>query len=354
MESLAGQEILRELATWQPEGDVVSAYVVVDPADRSEGWRTELRHQLEELPAEAQDRVLARFPADAALPHGRTQVGFVELGGHQREIWHGFQLELGRTRVGCGASPCLAPLVKLVDDGWPNGVVLVSLEVVRVLETALGETEELDGWELEITSLDWRERKAPARSADAGTGSSSSGHDQYQQRLDHNRERFLKEAGRLIQQRYANRDWRSVIVIGEGDRPQLLAKGLGPMAESVHEIHQDLIRAPMGDLVDRIAEEVENLNRSREEGLVARLREAIGAEPGAALGPDEVLETAREGRAHLVLLDGDREWEQRDATTLDELLIEAALATSAQVIPIEGLAARALAEHDGAAAILRY
>jgi hypothetical protein len=278
----------------------------------------------------------------------------VELGGQQREIWHGFQMELGRTRVSCGPSLCLATLVKLIDDGWPNGVVLVSLEVVRVLEAALGEVEELDGWELEITSLDWRERKAPARSADAGTGSSASGHDQYQQRLDHNRERFLKEAGQLIQRRYADRDWRNVIVIGEGDRPQLLAKGLGPMSECVHEIHQDLIRMPMGDLEGRIAEEVENLNRSREEQLIARLREAVGAGPGAALGPDDVLQSAREGRAHLVLLDGEREWEARDGTTLDELLIEAALATSALITPVEGLAAQALAEHDGAAAILRY
>jgi hypothetical protein len=213
---------------------------------------------------------------------------------------------------------------------------------------------ELDGWELEITSLDWRERKAPARSADAGTGSSASGHDQYQQRLDHNRERFLKEAGQLIHQRYGDRDWRNVIVIGEGDRPQLLAKGLGPLADRVHEINQDLIRTPMGELGARIAEQVEGLNREREEKLIAKLREAIGAEAGAALGSEEVLECTQAGRAHQVLFDGEREWEERDGRALDELLIESALATSALITPVEGLAAQALAEYEGAAAILRY
>jgi hypothetical protein len=55
-----------------------------------------------------------------------------------------------------------------------------------------------------------------------------------------------------------------------------------------------------------------------------------------------------------VLFDGEREWEERDGRALDELLIESALATSALITPVEGLAAQALAEYEGAAAILRY
>ena len=353
MDSIAGQEILRELAEWEPEGGVVSAYVAVDPADRSEGWRTELRHQLASLDDAAAERVLRHFPEDGA-PHGRAHAGFIELGGRRREIWHAFQLDLARTRVTRSQRPCLAPLVELVDDGWPVGVVLVALETVRVLELALGEVTELDGWELEITSLDWRERRAPALSAAIGTRSSASGHDQYRQRLDHNRERFLKQAGELIASGHGERAWRSLIVFGEGDRPRLLAKGLGQLAERVHEVNQDLIRVGVSELTPRLAEELEHLNRSREEQLTARLNEAIGSGPGAALGPDEVLESAREGRAHQILYDGEREWEQRDGRTLDELLIEAALATSALITPVEGLAATALAVHDGAAAILRY
>ena len=36
-----------------------------------------------------------------------------------------------------------------------------------------GRIEELDGWEIEITSLDWRERKAPRHNAQRGTATSS-------------------------------------------------------------------------------------------------------------------------------------------------------------------------------------
>src|SRR5688500_13012212 len=126
MASAVPENLLSELADWAPEGGVVSAYVSIDPADRGEGWRIERRHALEGLDSDAAARVLERFPDDAALPHGRTHVGFLELGGARREIWNGFQLDEIATDVVVADRPCLAPLVKLLDDGWPVGVALVS------------------------------------------------------------------------------------------------------------------------------------------------------------------------------------------------------------------------------------
>lgn len=354
MGSETAQELLRELAAWRPQGGVVSVYLRIDPADRGEGWRIELRHALDGVDSQAAERVLERFGENAGLPHGRTQVGFVELGGDRREVWNGFQVDGQPTEVSQADRPCLAPLVKIVDDGWPLGIVLVALESVRVIEWGLGELDELAGWELELTSLDWRERKAQSRDAGTGTRASASGRDQYRQRLDHNRERFLKQAGGLIARRYGERPWRHVVVFGEGDRPRLLARGLGALAERVHEVDHDLIRAPLTRVGERLSEEVEHLNRAREEALVARLRESIGSGAGAALGPEEVLDALSAGRVRQLLYDADREWKRRDGVALNELMIERALATSAKVTPVEGLAAQAMTEHDGAAAILRY
>jgi hypothetical protein len=354
MEAAVADQLLRELAEWRPPGGVVSAYVTVDPADRGEGWRIELRHQLQGLDDDIARRIAERFPENSPLPHGRTQIGFLEVGGDEREIWRGFQVDGQRTEVVHADRPLLAPLVEMLEDAGPVGVAVISLEAVRVFEWALGELEELDGWELEITSLDWRERKSPVRVAGDGTGTTASGHDQYGQRLDHNRERFLKEAGKLVATRYGDRAWRSLVVIGDGDRPKLFAKGLSRLGDRVHEVHENLISAGHGEILGRLDEELEHLNRSREEQLIAHLREAIGAQPGVALGPEEVMAAATEGRARRVLFDGEREWDRLDDVPLDELMIEAALATSAEVTPVRGLAAEALAEHGGAAAILRY
>ena len=55
-----------------------------------------------------------------------------------------------------------------------------------------------------------------------------------------------------------------------------------------------------------------------------------------------------------MIFDADRDWEPVDGVPASELMIERALATGAEVTPVEGLAARRLAEHDGAAALLRY
>ena len=246
MERDAGWELIRELGEWRPEGGVVSVYFEIDPADRSNGWRIALKDELAKVPVDAASRVTARFPEGRPLPSGRSQIGFLEARG-EREEWTSVQMPLREVTAVHAPQPLLTPLLRLLDEGGPFGVVVASLERVRVLEWSVGRIEELDGWELEVTSLDWRERKAPQRDPTRGTGTSAAGHDQYVERLDHNRERFLKEAGRLIAGRHGDRPWQRLVVIGETDRPQLLAKGLGPMAALVHAVPHDLIGRARGE-----------------------------------------------------------------------------------------------------------
>ena len=358
MDPAAGHELLRELNQWRPTGGVLSIYVVINPADRREGWRTKLRHALKGLDEDAGARVLARFPEGAPPPPGRVQAGYIEIGEgkprDKREIWSVHQTAFARTVAFERPRPYLAPLVQLLDEGWPLGVVVVALERVRVFEWALGEIEELAGWELEITSLDWRERKASRVDPARGTATSASGRDQYEERLEHNRLAFLREAGRLIASRYGDRPWRDLIVIGEGDRPKLLGAGVGSPARRVHEIPHDLIRARPAEIGARVEQELDHINRGRELELIKAVEEAIGAEPGVALGPDEVLVALEQARVHHAIYDATREWEQRDGVELSELMIERALGSRAGVTPVEGDAAAALQTRDGAAALLRY
>ena len=354
MQREAGWELVRELSEWEPQGGVVSVYFEIDPGDRGEGWRIALRDALGEMPGDVAGRVLARFPEGRPHPSGRSQIGFLEVEG-EREVWASVQLRVGDVSAQHAPRPCLTRLVRVLDEGGPFGIVATSLERVRVLEWAQGRVEELDGWELEITSLDWRERRSPTRDPGAdGTGTSAAGREQYMQRLDHNRERFLKQAGELIVQRYGDRPWRRIIVIGEGDRPQLLANGLGAKAELVHAVPHDLISAPTAQIGERAAEELEHLNREREEQLVARIEEAIGADPGAALGQDEVLAALQLAQARHVIFDPDYDFDTAVGVSPTEQFIVMALGTGADVTAAEGLAAASLAERGGVAALLRF
>ena len=91
----------------------------------------------------------------------------------------------------------MAPLLDLCGRNGARGVALLSSERVRLLRCAEGALEELEDWELSITSLDWRERKSQSTNNPArAQGVSSSGHDQFGERLDHNRQRFLARVRR--------------------------------------------------------------------------------------------------------------------------------------------------------------
>ena len=124
--------------------------------------------------------------------------------------------------------------------------------------------------------------------------------------------------------------------------------------DRVHEIPQDLIRASAREILRRVDAEQSHLNREREERLVTKIEEAISATPSPALGPDEVLTALEQARAHHVIFDATRDWEKRDGLPISELMIERGLATGADVTPAEGLAAAALEQRGGAAALLRY
>ena len=105
----------------------VPIYLAIDHTDRSEGWRIELKDRLAGIDREVSDRILGRFRRDAPPPAGRTQIGYVEVGGSRREIWNGFQVDGVATEVVAAGRPYLAPLMRMLDDGSPVGVVVVSL-----------------------------------------------------------------------------------------------------------------------------------------------------------------------------------------------------------------------------------
>ena len=254
-----------------------------------EGWRVALKDELRDLPDDVAERILSHFPADRPHPSGRSQIGFLEVTG-EREVWTSVQTSIGPVKVVRGTGPSLAPMIRLLNDGGPFGVVVVSLERVRAFEWILGRIEELERWELEVTSLDWRERKSPQRNPQAGgTGTTAAGRDQ--------------------------------------------------------------TRTPM---LDAGSEEVEHLNREREEQLVEHIEEAIGAEPGVALGQTDVLAALEMAQARHVIFDPAHEFEAIDGLAPTEEFVARALATGADVTPASGFAAEALSRRGGVAALLRF
>jgi hypothetical protein len=371
---------LAELIRWQPQAGVLSIYLEVDPADRGEGWRIELRNGLAEAIEQAEEaplrralqvtaeRMAGRLGEEGYRGEGRARVGFVEVApkpGH--EIWRILHLAPRRTEIRHAERPYLRPLLEILDDGAPRGVAVLSAERIRLLQWSLGLIEELEDWGIELFSLDWRERKAQRVSDPArAQWTAASGRDQFAQRLDANRERFLRHVGELVGGRAGRRPWRELLAIGGAEVCRHFADGLGEAVE-LHRVEGDLIAERPGQIKARVEEALEVLNRSRELALVERALAAAHAEAAnGALGPQETLEALAQGRVAHLLIDTARDYEgaplelglayeaSDEQLPLAERMIELALNTSAAVTPVEGAAAERLGEHGGVAALLRY
>ena len=358
-------EDARELSEWRPPLGVLSVYLGFDPADRGAAWRTELRNGLDAVLAAHKEaehdrrvalrataqRLVDRFEDGDLRPPPRGEAGFVEVAEKQgAEHWFGTDAApVASACVEFGFDPVIAPLLDLCGHGAARGVALLSSERVRLLRRAEGALEELEDWELSITSLDWRERKSQSSNNPArAQGVSSSGHDQFGERLDHNRHRFLGECGGLAAQALDKNELRELIVFGPARDVEHFKAGFGPVnGKLVLGGDVDLISVPTGKLTETVAEAVQRLELEGQRAVVERaLGEAKGGSRGAA-GVQETKEALAEGRVdHLVF----------DAAIGEEAesMVRAALSSGAQVTVVRDEVAAPLAEAEGVAAILRY
>jgi hypothetical protein len=358
---------LRELFEWSPANGVLSAYVLIDPGDRSDGWRIDLRERLDrqiELAGDGKEpreslqataaRVLDRF-GQAELPSGRLQAGFCEVTADRkfRDIWFAAQLDDQGTEVAYGRRPHLAPMVELVEAGAPLGVLAASAERVRLHDWTLGFLEPIEEWKADLDTTAWRERKAQSTpDPSRARGPSSSGHDQFEQRLDENRGRFLEQVGRDARRLAGEHGWRSVIGFGERHLFDRIAEGATAELELRHVSDANVINEDDGAMGDRVAAAVRELNGERERELVQRARDAALSSAGrGALGRTDTLAALQAGRAQRLLFDSDR---RRVPPELVEEMLALALRTDAEVTAVEDEAAEALQPHDGVAALLRY
>lgn len=358
-------EDARELSEWRPPLGVLSIYLGFDPADRGGAWRTELRNGLDsvlELHKEAEHdrrvalratarRVVERFEDGDLRPPPRGEVGFVEV-AEKEGVEHWFGTGSAPAASACvefGPEPAVAPLLDLCGHGSARGVALLSSERVRLLRCAEGALEEVEDWELSITSLDWRERKSQSSNDPArAQGVSSSGHDQFDERLDHNRHRFLGECGALAARSLEENGLGELIVFGPAKDVESFDSGFSSsQAKLTLGGDRDLISVPTGQLTEVVADAGHRLEEERDRTVVERaLNEAKGGSRGA-VGLQETKEALLEGRVdHLVF----------DAAIGEEAesLIRAALAGSAEVTVVHDEVAASLTEAEGVAAILRY
>lgn len=374
----AERQQVGELVDWRPRHGVISICLGIDHGDRTGAWRLQLKDGLAAVtePGDHDGKIALRETVAALRerfdpeepPNGRAQVGFVEVAGDGRaERWFQFQIYPRRPVVGHAPRAMVLPFIDLINRGRRRPVLAVSAERIRGWFWDRGRLETESGWDTELAIYDGRERKAPAMSDPArGQAVSSSGRDQYAQRLEDNRKRFLEAFAHRLEEDAEVRG-AEVVLIGEAPYIDEFQGGLPASVDAWKIEGPDVINEADATIAERVSELIESTVARHQIELVKSIVEAAMGRGDAAAGVNETSEALAEGRVeHLAIgFDGGVSKEDFSPLALEtleaaddhdpsELLIELALRTSASVTPVTGEADQLLREHGGAAALLRY
>jgi hypothetical protein len=276
-------------------------------------------------------------------------------------------------RVVLDRTPFIHPLLELLDEGGPVGVVLASRAQARLLEWRLGELIPLRELRAELVEPP-HERSGPVGSRPAarhGTPSGEQRNARDRDRASRLIDRSASAASRLARER----GWERILVSAGERFTDSLLRALPPELRKAAlpdpRVLLGLDAAALGQL---ITERIHEAQRELERDLIKRLLERAYPGGSAAFGPSEVVAALNQARvAHLiydpliryrgsVAHDGTLYADNEGAPAyiaaadlrLTERIVERALETGARVTPVEGAAAEGLTEATGIAAALRW
>jgi hypothetical protein len=266
--------------------------------------------------------------------------------------------------------PFVHPLLEMLDEGRPAGVVQVTADEVDVHEWRLGRMRAL-------SRMQAPEREAShERAGHIGGGPSgqfnSPVREQREARQRELAERFLATAANAVAEFVDERRWEQIVISGDPRWTGFVADRLPTTLADM--THQDSRLLHGTELASTATDLLHEAYVAHEQRLTASVKQAAHASRGV-LGASEVAGALTIGKvAHLIydpavryagsvgtdgaLYAGDERGMGSsgvvDEPRLTERFVERALATGARVTPIEGAAQGVLREANGIAALTRW
>ena len=229
---------------------------------------------------------------------GRGRALFAPLGDGEL-IRFSSQMALPN-RVVLDASPFIHPLLELLDEGRPAGVILVSADEARLLEWRLGELHLLERLEPDVVEAP-HERSGPVGSSP----SRRAGGPKREQRQARDRDqilRFVDQAEAAASRLVGEHGWARVLVSGGERLTAPLAAGLArTLGDEVIRDQRVLTQLEPASLSATVTERLHARHDEYESQLVRDARQAALGPGTGALGLSEVVGALNEGRvSHLI------------------------------------------------------
>jgi Bacterial archaeo-eukaryotic release factor family 10 len=261
------------------------------------------------------------------------------------------------SRVVLDSRPFIRPLVELLDEGEPAGVVLTSARQAELLDWRLGELRRLP-----------RVTRAP----EEARGHSTTPREQRARRERDRQMRWIDQVAAEVSRLAGEHGWERILISGDERLTRPLVEALPAQLRANALLDAPLYETDPPALSAAVAERLGQDRAGRNARLSRKVRAAaLGAQRGA-LGLSEVVAALNEGRAEHVIYDsalrysgaiapdgsllaaGDAPGLGREESRLLERILERALHTGARITPVDGSAADNLADADGIAALLRW
>lgn len=384
-------QAVQDLSQRTDEFGVVSVYLDADPTQDPRGKAIDLRNRYRLLQRRVADDDGSERNRDVAAAlersrwlvedliagavsgrlSGRGRVLFIALDSHWTAHFDCMMPVANRVVLDDG--PFIHPLVELLDEGRPAGVVLISAEQARLLEWRLGGLQEM-------SRIAQPYSQAPhERAGQIGGGPKGQFHtpmrEQRRARERDGMQRFLDHVTSAAADLAEVRSWERILVSG-GPRwtePARVRFGAG-LRDKVMVDTRVLGGLDGTALAAAVTERVHEHHKQYENQLLERVRDG-GGTGDVALGLSQVTAALNAGRVnHLVydpavrylgtvgadgsLYGADEIAPGGHPATPDprftERLVDRAFATGARISPVEGAADTVLADAAGIAAVLRW
>ena len=384
---------IRDLIDFTDEHGVLSIYAGHTPAQAADPKPTapiEIRNQIKALKAELNGgdgetakAVAARLDElgpdiDALLDpkaHGRGRALFVGVdSGRLQRV--SLQIPF-RERVIHHERAFVRPLVAAHDEGRAAGILVVSRAGARLLRWAVGEVTELETYTFEASGDLSRQKSGPTPAQPQHPGHGTSHKERYEERIDEQRHRFLRQVADEALQRVKEHGWDRLVLSAPPKMRDEVGDLLAQDGFRLLVADQAWEEATPSEMADQAWPLLRSVHLDRERELVAHaLERGLGGNAGA-LGLRNVCRALNEGRVSRLLYREDLEVEgvisqegtlhprvegpaaeadlefQREPLFV-ERMVERAVATDADVTPVDVEVAGELDDHDGVAALLRW
>jgi peptide subunit release factor 1 (eRF1) len=263
------------------------------------------------------------------------------------------------------------------DEGRAAGILVVSRSGARLLRWAVGEVDELETYDFEPSGDISRQKSGPTPAMPQHPGHGTSHKERFEERIDEHRNRFLRQVADEVRQRVKEFGWDRLVLSAppkmrdeagelleenghrllvadqawEESAPHEIADGVWPLLRSVHldrerQLSEDAVERALGGQAGAVG--LRNVCRALNEGRVSRLLYRADLEIEGYVSEEDTIHPRIEGPTAAADVEFHRE------PLFVERMIEKAVATDAQVTPVDPEVSSALDDHEGVGALLRW